>query len=104
MGSETTRSVPLTSCAKAMGAREPSTLGSWSGPPIRSRSGSPDSSTQRPSVAMPTGTTSYFSLSMACSTLPAVTQEMACSLERPPNTTATRGLRVGSFIGATLSA
>ena len=32
------------------------------------------------------------------STLPAVTHEMACSLERPPNTTATRGLRVGSFI------
>ena len=40
---------------------------------------------------MPTGTTSYASRSMACSTLPAVTQEMACSLERPPKTTATRG-------------
>ena len=38
------------------------------------------------------------------STLPAVTHEMPCSLERPPNTTATRGLRlspgVGSFIPA----
>ena len=44
---------------------------------------------------MPTGTTSYRSGSMACSTLPAVTQEIACSLERPPKTTATRGLRVG---------
>ena len=44
------------------------------------------------------------SRSMACSTLPAVTHEMPCSLERPPNTTATRGLRlspgVGSFIPA----
>ncbi len=77
--------------------------GSWSGPSIRSRSGSPDSSTQRPSVAMPTGTTSYASRSMACSTLPAVTHEIACSLERPPKTTATRGLRVGAFIGSTLS-
>ena len=44
--------------ASAIGARSPSTLGSWSGPSIRSRSGSPDSSTQRPSVAMPIGTTS----------------------------------------------
>ena len=35
---------------------------------------------------------------MARSTLPAVMQEMACSLERPPKTTATRGLRRGSFI------
>ena len=33
--------------------------GSSSGPVIASRSGSPDSSTQRPSVAMPIGTTSY---------------------------------------------
>ena len=78
---------------------------------MRSRSGSPDSSTQRPSVAMPTGTTSYLLRSMACSTLPAVTHEIPCSLERPPKTTATRGLRVpgwsvgvGSFIGPTLAA
>ena len=62
---------------------------------IRSRSGSPDSSTQRPSVAMPIGTTSYASRSIAASTLPAVTQEIACSLDRPPKTTATRGLRGG---------
>ena len=45
--------------ARAIAARSPSTSGSLSGPVIRSRSGSPDSSTQRPSVAMPTGTTSY---------------------------------------------
>ena len=47
-------------------------------------------------------------------TLPAETHEIACSLLRPPNTTATRGLRPGvacgarsagsSLIGATLSA
>ena len=51
---------------------------------------------------MPTGTTSYFSRSMAASTLPAVMQEIACSEERPPNTTATlylsRGLRLDSVI------
>ena len=35
---------------------------------------------------------------MACSTLPAVAQEMACSLERPPKTTAMRGLRVWLFL------
>jgi cystathionine gamma-synthase len=35
---------------------------------------------------------------MTRSTLPALTQEIACSLERPPNTTATLGLRAG--IGA----
>ena len=33
------------------------------------------------------------SRSIAASTLPAVTHEMPCSLERPPKTTATRGLR-----------
>ena len=41
---------------------------------------------------MPIGTTSYADRSMACSTLPAVTHEMACSLDRPPKTTATRFL------------
>jgi hypothetical protein len=46
---------------------------------------------------MPIGTTSYFVGSMACSTLPAVTQEMACSLDRPPNTTAI--LFLGDFSG-----
>ena len=59
---------------------------------IDSRSGSPLSRTQWPLVLMPIGTTSYLSRSMACSTLAAVTQEMACSLDRPPNTTATRFL------------
>ena len=53
---------------------------------------------------MPIGTTSYASRSIAASTLPAVTHEIACSLDRPPKTTATRGLRVGSFIATTLSA
>ncbi len=91
-GSCTTRSVAFASRARVMAARPPSTSGSLSGPVICSVSGSPDSSTQRPSVAMPIGTTSYFVRSMACSTLPAVTQEMACSLDRPPNTTATRFL------------
>jgi hypothetical protein len=42
---------------------------------------------------MPTGTTSYAVRSIAARTLPAVTQLIACSLERPPKTTATRGLR-----------
>jgi hypothetical protein len=41
---------------------------------------------------MPTGTTSYFSGSSAAITLPAEMHEMECSLERPPKTTATRGL------------
>ena len=54
---------------------------------------SPDSSTQRPSVAIPIGTTSYAVRSIASSTLPAVTQLIACSLDRPPKTIATRGLR-----------
>src|SRR6476619_1482026 len=102
-GSVTTRSVEPTCCESATDAPAESTDGSLSALSIRSRSVSPDSSTQRPSVAMPTGTTSYFSRSMACSTLPAVTHEMPCSEDRPPNTTATRGLRftaaVGSFIG-----
>ena len=57
------------------------------------RAGSPPASTQRPSGVMPTGTTSYSSRSSAASTLPALTQEMACSVLRPPNTTATRTLR-----------
>ena len=39
---------------------------------------------------MPTGTTSNRSRSRWRSTLPAETHEMACSLLRPPNTTATR--------------
>src|SRR3954453_6232992 len=41
---------------------------------------------------MPTGTTSYRSGSRAAITLPADTQEIACSALRPPNTTATRTL------------
>src|SRR6478736_5706699 len=100
-GSVTTSTVEVESGASVTLARLPSTSGRWSGPSIRSRSGSPDSRTQRPSVAMPIGTTSYSLGSMAASTLPAVTHEIACSLDLPPKTTATRGLRfsVDSFIG-----
>src|SRR5919112_2813230 len=61
-------------------------------------------STHRPSVAMPTGTTSYRSGSSAAITLPAETQEMACSALRPPNTTATRTLPACPFIASTLAA
>ena len=63
--------------------------------PMARRSASPDSSTHRPSRAMPIGTTSYLSWSRAARTLPAVTQEIACSLDRPPKSTATRGLPRG---------
>mgnify|MGYP006194540295 CR=1 FL=1 len=48
-----------------------------------------------PFFAMPTGTTSYLSRSIASSTPAAVTQLTACSLERPPNSTRTRGLAGG---------
>ena len=58
-----------------------------------SRAGSPEVSTQRPSVAMPMGSTSYRSGSMADKIRPALAQDTACSLLRPPNTTATRILR-----------
>ncbi len=44
--------------ASATGARVASTSGSLSPVVIASRSGSPDSSTQRPSLVMPTGITS----------------------------------------------
>ena len=49
-------------------------------------------STQRPSRVMPTGTTSYSSGSSAPRMLPALTQEMPCSVLRPPKTIATRVL------------
>ena len=106
-GSVTTRSVPVVAPISATGERAPSTAGR-SLPRIARRPGSSTSSTHRPSAAMPTGTTSYASRSIAASTLPAVTHEMPCSEERPPKTTATRGLRpvLGeevSFIGTTLS-
>ncbi len=78
----------LVSATDRLGAVD---LGQLPPGPIASRSGSPDSRTQRPSCVMPTGTTSYRSGSIAFRTLPAVTHEMACSLERPPKTTATRG-------------
>src|SRR4051794_20689661 len=93
-GSLTTSSVPSCWLASATPAREGSTSGSLSADVMASRAGSSDSSTHRPSWVIPTGTTSYRSGSMACRTLPAVTHEIACSLERPPKTTAIRGLRV----------
>jgi hypothetical protein len=67
-----------------------------------SRSGSPASSTHRPSVLIPTGTTSYLSRSITLSTPAAVTHEIACSLDRPPNTTATLGFRSIPSTPATL--
>ncbi len=54
------------------------------------RSGSSAVSAHRPSAVMPMGSTSYLSRSMARSTVPAVTTEIACSELRPPKTTATR--------------
>ena len=57
-GSCTVRSVALSVRASATGARSASTLGSLSALTICSCSVSPDSSTQRPSWAMPIGTTS----------------------------------------------
>ena len=52
---------------------------------------SPEASTHWPVLAIPIGMTSYFVWSMAPRTPAAVTQLTACSLERPPNSTATRG-------------
>src|SRR3954454_10507890 len=49
---------------------------------------------------MPTGTTSYLSGSSAPITLPADTQEIACSALRPPKRTATRTLSLCPLIGA----
>ena len=100
--SVTTRSVEPAAPSSATIERVASTSGRVD-PLIASREASSASSTQRPSVAMPTGTTSYFSRSIAASTLPAVTQEIPCSLDRPPKTTATRGFWC-SFIAMTLSA
>src|SRR5215218_687137 len=59
-------------------------------------------STHSPPRVMPTRTTSYRSGSKAAITLPADTQEMACSALRPPNTTATRTLPCFPLIVATL--
>ena len=93
----TTRSVPVVGAHQR--DRRPVAVDLRAGRRRGSRAGcgSSASSTHRPSGAIPTGTTSYFSRSIAASTLPAVTHEMACSLERPPKTTATRGLRLGSL-------
>ena len=78
-----------------------STVGS-SRPEMRSVSGSPEVITQAPFGVMPTGTTSYIAGSSAPSTLPAETQEIVCSVLRPPKTTATRTLRPGMDMRGTL--
>src|ERR1700731_2733705 len=57
---------------------------------IASASGSPSVSTQEPSGVMPIATTSNRCGSRLRRMLPADTHEMACSLLRPPKTTATR--------------
>ena len=75
-------------------AAAPSISGTWPGA-SRSASGSSGTRTQWPSLAMPTGTTSYRSRSSASRTLAAVAQETACSEDRPPKTRATR-VRRGS--------
>ena len=68
----------------------------------RSVSGSPEVITQAPLGVIPTGTTSYRAGSSAARTLPADTQEIACSVLRPPKTTATRTLRPGWDMRGTL--
>src|SRR4051812_41804340 len=70
-------------------------------PRMDSERTSPSVSTQRPSRVIPTGTTSYSSGSSAARMLPALTQEIACSVLRPPKTTATRVFR-GVLTRATL--
>src|SRR5207248_2454796 len=52
---------------------------------------SPEPRTHCPDFEIPMGTTSYLLVSMAANTPAAVTQLTACSLDRPPNSTATRG-------------
>ena len=73
----------------ASAGREASTDGRARSSMASSR-GSSAPTTQAPSRVMPTGTTSNRSRSRLASTLPAETQEIACSPLRPPNTTATR--------------
>src|SRR3954464_186171 len=53
-------------------------------------SAAPSGSPRRPARVMRTGTPSWRSGSSAASTLPADTQEIACSVLRPPKTMATR--------------
>src|SRR3954452_6158547 len=97
----TSAKAPSSVGSPASGNGSPSsTCGSfWSW--IASAAASSATRTQRPLVVIPTGTTSYFVRSMAASTLPALTQEISCSVLRPPNTTATRtfGTSVAVFGG-----
>src|SRR6478752_8419786 len=108
---KTTSTAP-SSCGTWLGA---ATI-SWCSPPISARvtvsddgttSGSDEAArdhsavsagarTHWPVLAIPMGMTSYLSLLMAPRTPAAVTQLTACSLERPPKSTATRGFLVGA--------
>src|SRR3954471_18553448 len=56
----------------------------------RSRLSACEDVTHRPSLVMPIGTTSYFSLSIASSTDAADSSEISCSPLRPPNRIPTR--------------
>ena len=53
-------------------------------------------SNQRPSVVIPTGTTSYFAGSSARATATAVTRETSCSADWPPNNSMTRRRGAGT--------
>ena len=59
--------------------------------------GSPTKGTKTPSRVIPTGTTSYFEESMALKTPAAVATDIECSLDLPPNKTATRSFPMGLF-------
>ena len=90
-GTATVRAVG--SGASTTAEPEPSVISGNRRPSMASDVESPLVSTQRPSRVMPTGTTSNSSGSRAVRMLPALTQEIGCSVLRPPNTTATRVLR-----------
>ena len=90
-GSSTSSPPRVGSPGRASAVRAASTDGSARSE-ITSSRGSSVPSTQPPSAVMPTGTTSNRSGSRCPSTDPAETHEIACSLLRPPNTTATRTL------------
>jgi hypothetical protein len=92
-GSSTIRPLAVGSAGSTTAEPEAAVISGRRRSAMDSRAGSPAASTHRPSRVMPTGTTSYWSGSSAVRMLPALTQEMACSELRPPNTTATRVFR-----------
>ena len=66
------------------------TLPEWrSQAPLQRSSTGPEYKYQRPSFVMPTGSTSYFPVSRLFSTLVALMRDTSCSLDAPPNSTAT---------------